>query len=122
LLELGWAGIRGHLSRHQKDGISKATKRGRAIESQKSKDLTSSPSLLSLGAETYARLRVRSCPGFVTWDRTTVSPDRTDFTRASRGMLRKPQKTWDDKGLTWKGEKRLLQQQSIDSKNFEWYN
>lgn len=51
--------------------------------------LTSSPSLRSLGAETYARLRTRSCPGLVTCDKTTVSPERTDFTRASRGMIGK---------------------------------
>jgi hypothetical protein len=49
--------------------------------------LTSSPSLRNLGAETYARLKTRSCPGLVTCERTTVSPDRTDFTRASKGML-----------------------------------
>ena len=30
---------------------------------------------------------MRSWPGLVIWDRTTVSPDRTDFTRASNGMV-----------------------------------
>lgn len=58
-----------------------------ASESTRKDQLTSSPSLRSLGAETYARLRMRSWPGLVICDSTTVSPDRTDFTRASRGML-----------------------------------
>jgi hypothetical protein len=52
-----------------------------------SSGLTSSPSLLNLGAETYAKLKMRSCEGLVTCDSTTVSPDRTDLTRASKGIL-----------------------------------
>ena len=48
---------------------------------------TSSPSRFNLGAETYARLRMRSWVGLVTCDSTTVSPERTDLTRASKGMI-----------------------------------
>ena len=42
--------------------------------------LTSSPSLRILGAETNAKLSVRSWAGFPTAQRIRVSPERTDLT------------------------------------------
>ena len=46
--------------------------------------LTSSPSRFNLGADTKARLKVRSCFGLFTLWSTTVSPERTLLTLASR--------------------------------------
>lgn len=65
---------------------------------------TSSPSLRSRGADTYAKLSVRSWLRLVTCDRSRVSPDRTALTRASRGISFQAYLVWCCREVRRRGE------------------